>query len=82
MSLMDRKKNESKIRLKCGKPIRSIDTNTRKRKIKEIQKENLAILKNTHIEQDVAVEAHNEQKTLEEVQTKQIAPEYLEFVKT
>ena len=32
-------------------------------------------MKNTHIEQDVTVEAHNEQKTLEEVQTKQIVPE-------
>ena len=51
------------MHLKRGRPIGSKDTNPRKRKTKG----KLGNLEETRIEQDVAVEAHNEQETPKKV---------------
>ena len=58
------KENESKMCLKSERPIGSNDTNQRKRKTKG----KLGNPEETHIEQDVVVEAHNERETPEEAQ--------------
>ena len=65
------KENESKIYVKCGRPILSKEINPRKRKTKG----KIGSPEETHIEEDVVVEAHNEQETVENVQNEQRAPE-------
>ena len=56
--------------LKHGRPIGSKDTNPWKNKTKG----KLGSPEETYIEQDVVVDAHNEQETHEGVQNEQIAP--------
>ena len=65
------KANESKTRLKHGRPIGSKDVTPRKRRTKA--KENAST--EEHDEQQTPEEAHIEQQTPEDVKNKQISPE-------